>query len=54
MLLFAVIRTMEVAWQPSAPLGLQADWEAYALYMDGLQQEGFVSLAVHQQNPMSG
>jgi hypothetical protein len=42
--LFAVIRTRGSAWQHSAPLESQPDWEVHASFMNGLQKEGFVVL----------
>ena len=44
MKLFAVIRTRGEAWQPSAPLEGQLDWDAHASFMNGLQKERFVLL----------
>jgi uncharacterized protein YciI len=44
MKLFAVIRTRGGAWQPSAPLEGQMDWDAHASFMNGLAEEGFVLL----------
>jgi len=44
MKLFAVIRTQGGAWQQSAPLAGQPDWDAHASFMNDLQKEGFVVL----------
>jgi len=44
MKLFAVIRTRGGAWQQSAPLEGQQDWDAHASFMNDLQREGFVLL----------
>ncbi len=44
MKLFAVVRTRGGAWQPSAPLESQPDWDAHASFMSGLQKEGFIVL----------
>jgi len=42
--LFAVIRTRGAAWRDSFPLEGQRDWNAHALFMNGLKADGFVVL----------
>ena len=44
MKLFAVIRTQGAAWQQSAPLESQRDWDAHKSFMNDLQREGFILL----------
>jgi hypothetical protein len=44
MKLFAVIRTLGEAWQPSLPLERQADWDGHRSFMNGLLKDGFVVL----------
>jgi uncharacterized protein len=44
MQLFAVIRTRGGAWQRSASLESQPDWDAHASFMNGLQKDGFILL----------
>ncbi|HUJ50357.1 MAG TPA: hypothetical protein VLW25_09160 [Bryobacteraceae bacterium] len=42
--IFAVIRTRGDAWQPALSLEQQVDWRGHAVFMNGLQKEGFVVL----------
>jgi uncharacterized protein YciI len=42
--LFSVTRTHGAAWDAEVPMEQQADWEAHAAYMNGLEADGFVVL----------
>ena len=42
--LFAVIRSRGPGWDPSRPLEGQRDWQGHAVFMNGLEVEGFVVL----------
>jgi hypothetical protein len=42
--LFAVIRSRGPGWDPSRPLEGQRDWQGHAVFMNGLEAEGFVVL----------
>jgi hypothetical protein len=42
--LFAVIRARGPAWDPSRRMEDQADWDAHAVFMVALLDEGFVAV----------
>ena len=42
--LFAVVRSRGPGWDPSRPLEGQREWQAHAVFMNGLAAEGFVVL----------
>ena len=42
---FAVISLRGSAWNSASPLEGQVDWDAHAVFMDGLHAEGLVLLA---------
>ena len=42
--IFAVIRERGSAWQASLPLESQQAWNEHASLMDGMVEEGFISL----------
>lgn len=44
MQLFAVVRTRRSGWQQSVSLECQPEWNAHAMFMDGLHAEGFIVL----------
>ena len=41
---FVVLRRTGPQWERSKPLEQQSDWDAHALFMDGLVDDGFVVL----------
>jgi uncharacterized protein YciI len=42
--IFAVLRARGPAWDDSKPLEGQADWDAHAMFMDRLYDEGVAAL----------